>query len=295
MITIDESRCNLCGICVPICVRKILCLGEKSVEVTDELMCIACGHCKAVCPTDAPRFSTENGQFEPVPTKEEIPASAPFLRFLRRRRSLRKYQKRTVEKEKLDWIIQAGRYAPTGGNRQNFEFTVVTGRKIIDEVCTLAIGALQAKGKWIREMVERHQILKEPIPEEVASKQIYPAVWDRIAKSWEQGTDQLLHGAAGLILVHTKEGVSSTPGADAAIAADHMVLMAETLGLGTCYIGFLIWALESCVQLQKLLQIPVNHQVYMAFTVGYPDVTFLRLTGRRPAKVTWLGEHSPDW
>ncbi len=289
MITIDESRCNRCGICVPICVRKILRLGENAVEVTDPLLCMDCGHCKAVCPTDAPSLSSGNEQFEPVPTQDEISAPAPFLRFLRRRRSLRKYQKRTVEKEKLDWIIQAGRYAPTGGNRQNFEFTVVSGRKTLDEVCTLAIGSLQERGKRVREIFERHRVLKEPIPEGVLSQEVYPSVWDRIAKVWEQGVDQLLHGAPGLILVHTKQGANPNPEPDAAIAADHMVLMAETLGLGTCYIGFLVWALESSIPLQKLLQIPADHRVCMAFVLGYPDVRYLRLTARRPAKVNWIG------
>ncbi|MCX5908073.1 MAG: nitroreductase family protein [Deltaproteobacteria bacterium] len=291
MITIDESRCNLCGICVPICPRKILHLGERSVEVTDPLMCLACGHCKAICPTDAPRL-TGSEPFAAVPTKEEIPSPDPFLRFLRRRRSLRKYQKRPVEKEKWDWIIDAGRYSPTGGNRQICEFTVVNGRKMLDPVCTLAMGYLQAEGQRVQDILDRYRHSKEPLPADMVGKEVYPPVWDRMARAWEKGGDQLLHQAPGLIVVHMKRGVISTPEVEGGIAATHMVLMAETLGLGTCFIGFLIWAIESAEKLKKLLQVPADHQSLVAFTVGYPDVEYLRLPARRPAKVTWLGETS---
>jgi len=77
LLTIDEQKCTSCGLCVAVCVRRILHLGEGSVQITDPAMCIYCGHCKAVCPTDAPRFSEGNEEFTSVPSKEEIPV--PFL------------------------------------------------------------------------------------------------------------------------------------------------------------------------------------------------------------------------
>ena len=291
MITIDEKLCNRCGICVPICVRKILQLGDRSVQVTDPMMCIACGHCKAVCPTDAPRYSTGNEEFVPVPSREEIPHPAPFLRFLRRRRSLRKYAQRSVEQEKLEQIIQAGRYAPTGGNRQACEFTVVIGRKVLDEVCRLAIAALMARGRGIQEVLDRCRERKEPIPAEYNAQQLYPAVWTRISRAWEEkGQDQLLHHAPALVLIHIKPGAATTPEVDVGIVSAQMILMAEALGLGTCYIHFLVWAIEGSNALREFLKIPKGNRVYATFTLGYPDVEYLRLVARRPAPVTWIGE-----
>ena len=121
MITIDEQKCTLCGECILVCVRRILQKGETSVEILDPAMCLYCGHCKAVCPADAIQFSEGNDQFLPVPSKKGIPSPAVFFRFLRRRRSLRLYQDRLVEKTKLRMLIEAGRYAPTGSNRQACE------------------------------------------------------------------------------------------------------------------------------------------------------------------------------
>ena len=291
MISIDESRCNLCGLCVPICSPAVLAQGEKSVIVTDPNQCILCGHCKAICPTDAPTLARlAESEFEPAPKKSELPDSAAFLRLLRRRRSLRVYQKKPVEKEKLQRILEAGRFAPTGANRQACRFSVVGGRKTLDRICTLALQNLQDEGKKIKEALEQQRRSQERLSDEYALKQFFPPFWDRLAKKWQEGVDQLLHHAPAVMVVHMRNNATLFPELDAGIAATHMILMAETLGLGTCFIGFLIYALENSAELKEVLKIPSDHRAYVAFTVGYPGVDFLKLVARRPAKVEWIGE-----
>ena len=44
---------------------------------------------------------------------------------IKSRRSTRKYQARPVEREKLSCILDAGRYAPSGGNNQTTHFLVI--------------------------------------------------------------------------------------------------------------------------------------------------------------------------
>jgi ferredoxin len=136
---------------------------ETSVEIIDPAMCLYCGHCKAVCPADAFQFSEGNDQFLSVPDKKEIPSPEVFFRFLRRRRSLRFYQDRLVEKTKLKMLIEAGRYAPTGSNRQACEYVVVSGRKTLDKVCTLAIRNLQEQGKELQKVIDETR-KKKPSP-----------------------------------------------------------------------------------------------------------------------------------
>jgi ferredoxin len=170
MISIDESRCNLCGLCVPVCVRRILTKGEKSIKITDRSLCLACGHCKAACPTDAPQLPGMNEQFLPAPSEKEIPGAADLFRFLRRRRSLRVYRPDPVEKEKLKMLIEAGRYAPTGSNRQACEYAIVRGRKILDQVCALATQSLQEEGIKIQKMVDQYRQAKKPLPEDLDSR-----------------------------------------------------------------------------------------------------------------------------
>jgi nitroreductase/NAD-dependent dihydropyrimidine dehydrogenase PreA subunit len=294
MISIDEGRCNNCGLCVPICVRKILQQGETSVQIMDPGMCLQCGHCKAVCPTDAPQFAEGAEEFKAVPSKEEIPAPVPFFRFLRSRRSLRLYQARPVEEEKLKMLVEAGRFAPTGGNRQACEYVLVNGRKTLDRVCDLAIRTLGEQARAIEEALDRHRRLKEAVPEELAYRQFFPAVWDRISGKWKEGIDQLLHHAPSLVIIHMKQNLAATPELDAGIASTQMILMAETMGLGTCYIGFLITAIENSPELKEMLKIPAANRSLVAFTVGYPDVKFLRLVNRNRARTTWIGETADE-
>ncbi len=290
MISIDKNLCNSCGICVDICPRRILRLGQESVEVSDQALCMVCGHCKAVCPKNAPGFTTGNEDFELLSPKEEILSPLDFLHLARRRRSIRQYKEKPVEKEKAEMIVQAGRYSPTGGNRQACEYTVISGRKTLDEVCTLAIQQLLNEARVIREVFNRHERFKEPVPEEYISKKVLPSVWERIGRAWEGGQDQLLYHAPSLILIHVNEESATTGVIDAAIASMNMIYMAETLGLGACYIAFLVWAVQRSKSLQTFLKIPASNRLHIAFTVGYPKIKYLRLAARRPAKVTWLGD-----
>jgi nitroreductase len=187
-------------------------------------------------------------------------------------------------------LIDAGRYAPTGSNRQACEYAVMSGKKTLDRIRTLAIGELRKQGREIQEAIDRHNRLKKPLPEELATRQILPSVWERMAEQWKEGVDQLFYHAPAVILVHMKKNIASTPEIDAAIASTQMVLLAETLGLGTCYNGFLIRAVESSEDLKKISGVPPENRALVAFTVGYPGVEFRRFVARNPAKVTWLGE-----
>jgi len=139
-------------------------------------------------------------------------------------------------------------------------------------------------------VIDEYTRTKTPLPEEWASRQTLPPVWERIAGKWDEGVDQLLHHAPALIIIHMKKSIATTPEIDAAIASTQMVLLAETLGLGTCYLGFLIWAIEDSGELKKMLGIPPENKALVAFTLGYPKVEFLRFVARNPAKVSWVGE-----
>jgi nitroreductase/NAD-dependent dihydropyrimidine dehydrogenase PreA subunit len=291
MISVDQNRCNLCGLCVPVCVRGILKEGDKGVMVTDPDLCIFCGHCRAVCPTDAPSFSHLNeNEFEPVLNGDQLPDPSEFLRFLRRRRSARVYKKKPVEIEKLRMILEAGRFAPTGGNRQPCEYMVVRGREFLDQASTLTIQTLGRIGELVKEAFRRHDQLGEPLPEEFIPIQNYPLVWERIAKKWKEGIDPIFYHAPALILIQTKRGATTTADVDAGLSAMHMILMAETMGLGTCLNGFLVTALKRSEELRGVLKIPDDHQVHVTFTIGYPDVEFLRVVARNPVNVKWLGD-----
>jgi nitroreductase len=56
------------------------------------------------------------------------------LEAIRKRRSVRRYTGESIPREDLETIVDAGRLAATGGNRQPWEFIVVTERGMIDQL-----------------------------------------------------------------------------------------------------------------------------------------------------------------
>ena len=51
------------------------------------------------------------------------------------RRSIRKYTRRLVEKEKIEILLKAAMSAPSAANEQPWDFIVVTDKKTISKVC----------------------------------------------------------------------------------------------------------------------------------------------------------------
>jgi nitroreductase len=60
---------------------------------------------------------------------------------IRKRRSVRKFTGAIVPREDLETIVDAGRLAATGSNRQPWDFIVVTNREMLDQ--------LSVVGKWM--------------------------------------------------------------------------------------------------------------------------------------------------
>ena len=123
IVTIDNSKCVGCGKCVKDCVASALYLEGGKAKFREG--CIECGHCYAVCPTgavDMPGYNTD--ECTDVVSMTEIDSDV-LLGAMKSRRTIRQYKNTPVEQEKIDKIIQAGRYAPTGANSQNVAFTVL--------------------------------------------------------------------------------------------------------------------------------------------------------------------------
>lgn len=55
---------------------------------------------------------------------------------LQKRRSIRKFQDKKVEAEKIDMLIEAALRSPSGGAKNPWEFVVVTDREILEKLST---------------------------------------------------------------------------------------------------------------------------------------------------------------
>ena len=68
----------------------------------------------------------------------------PVFENLLTRRSIRSFQQKPIAREALEQIVEAGTYAPSGNNRQTWQFTVIDSPEKIQEIAKAMGKALGA-------------------------------------------------------------------------------------------------------------------------------------------------------
>jgi nitroreductase len=101
------------------------------------------------------------------------------------------------------------------------------------------------------------------------------------------GRDYILHNAPVLILISTPKGAAFGPD-NCNIAGANIINYAHALGLGTCYIGFLVLMLRRSRGLRRLLRIPPTRRVHVCLVMGYPAYTHALTAFRKNPAVEWL-------
>lgn len=269
MITIDENKCIGCGLCVKDCfTQDIEMAGQKAKS--KKIRCIECGHCIAVCPQNA--IVLENYPMAEVIEYEEGKFEIDenqYLRALKYRRTIRQFSDKQVEKQKIEKIIEAGRYSPTGGNQQNVSFCVV--REDIDALRNMALDELNAIANLSYEEKEKMNV------------SWYADLWKRMYLDYhsQNKKDGLFFDAGTVILV------LSTSVQNACIAAAHMETMVYALGLGMLYSGFFTRAAAHSQEIKKYLNLKKGQEVVACLVIGYPDVTYQRTVPRKEVEIAW--------
>lgn len=172
------------------------------------------------------------------------------LELFKSRRSTRKYKAEGVPEEQLNMIIEAGRYAPSGGNCQSTHFIVIKNREILAELANL-------------------------VQQEFAKIEITPGLYKSIVNSitLSKKGNYAFHYNAPVLIVTANQKDYGNNIADCACALENMMLMANTVNLGSCWINQLKWLNENTVILEymKKLGMDESERVYGALAVGYPD------------------------
>ncbi|MGA2169121.1 MAG: nitroreductase family protein [Terracidiphilus sp.] len=151
---------------------------------------------------------------------------------IRLRRSVRKYQQKAVEAEKLEALAEAVRLAPSASNSQPWKLILVDDPAIREQVAQATFSTMFPFNKHALEApaiavlaVERHSAMTQ-------------------IGGWLKKRPYYL--------------------IDIGIAAAHFCLRATELGLGTCMLG---WFDESAIK--KILDVPRPSRIGLLITLGY--------------------------
>lgn len=159
-----------------------------------------------------------------------------MIQTIQKRRSIRKYKDQPVDDDLLLQILDCGRLAPSDSNTQPWNFIVVRSDEMRAKIA------------------------------EVSHKQ-----------DWMMGAPVFIVCVADIRVTTTDDGPmevnEQTPGIgpkqiilDTAIAGENMVIAAESLGLGTCWVS---WYIQD--EIRPVLGIPNDKYVVAVITLGVPD------------------------
>ena len=194
------------------------------------------------------------------------------LTLIKTRHSTRKFLRKLVEKEKLEQVIEAGRFAPSGGNNQTTHFIVIQDEATLAELARIAC-------------------------EEFAKMELTPDTYASLAtaiKLSKKGTYVFHYNAPVLVLAANRIGYGNNM-ADCSCAVENMMLMANALDLGSCWINQVNWlnGNPAMVAYLKKLGMKDGETVYASMALGYPDtedgLPFRRIVERKGNPVTYIG------
>lgn len=264
---VDTAKCTKCGTCAAVCPGSLITMGESGPEERGMQACLACGHCVAVCPVEA-LDNIRAPLARQVPLKGYAPPDpTAAARFLRSRRSIRRYKEEQVPREKLLQILDVARFASTGGNSQGLSYLVMSDKPTLRRISSATID-------WMEEEIHEGS----PVGE-------YFSGIVRATRRTEK--DVILRDAPHLIVaLCDREFPRGQENAHFAFA--YAELMAPALGVGTCWAGlFQRCAMSGYRPLLDVLDIPHGKKVAGGLMAGYPEFAYYRLVDRNDLDAIW--------
>lgn len=287
-ITVEPALCQHCGACVRECNSHLAAPSGNHVDHTHPL-CHRCLHCYAVCPSGAIQVGEGYTHYlASSDTPESIPPQT-LESFLAYRRSTRRFEDRPVPREVIERVVHAGQLIPSGGNRHGYAFTVLTDPAVLQQLRdqfarffgllakVLRSAVLRAVGSLVMGRYER-AFLRDPD---------YASRLGGLLDSFRDGGDPIFYRAPAVIVVHSKVLIP-TPQEDSVLAAYNMVLLAQTLGLGTCFVTMAQKAIQTSRKSKALIGLSPKDQVHAVILLGYPKVAFERAVPRVAKPIRWV-------
>ena len=176
------------------------------------------------------------------------------------RRAIRRFEERQIEEEALQQILEAGLYAPSAGGRQGVIFAVCQDREVNER-----LGKIKRANSNPHMADDKHFVSKEQ-----------PSIAD------DPNLKNAFYDAPTVITFFGPKNFLFTVD-DCAVAAENMMLMADALEIGSCYIGQGRTAFQDPYGQEILKQwgIRTDYYAVMQLLLGYPKEEDSHPMGKR--------------
>jgi len=275
-INVDHSKCLECGICAEECPNHKTKIGHSHVD-HDYEFCDRCLHCYAVCPTNAIVVNEQ----EQASKKINVEPDSLISLFMHRR-SYRRFLDKPLSTTNIEILTKAATYIPSGGNDHRLNITVLKTKEKRIELLTAIIEYYSRIKKLLKNPFLR-VIAKQFGDVKVKATLKDPFYFERILKHIEDIKnidDPVFYHAPAVFIFHT-DRIMPTAKEDCILSAYNVVLMSETLGLGSCFVSLSQQAITNSKKCKKILLIPQSHRVEAVVIVGHPKRNYMRPAFRK--------------
>lgn len=178
------------------------------------------------------------------------------------RKSVRNYTDEPVSDDDIKMLIDAGVHAANGLNIQGLRFAVVSDKEKLKDYSD------KSKVLFHKTMVE------------------YGINDEHLEKMMTDPNFMVYYGAPTVIYIFAAPN-TSTPTEDASLAAANMMLAAESVGLGTCWIGFSCYLTQD-QQFCKDVKFEEGMNHCCTLIVGHPQKKLPATPRNPPEIISWL-------
>ena len=161
---------------------------------------------------------------------------ADVFEVIKNRRSVRAYKDEQVEDEKIEKILEAAIMAPTARGEAPWHFTVVQNKEVLEDINSSVHSILSNSGDEFLEAIAESDV-------------------------------NVMHNAPTVVFVSAKSDATNMQ-ADCSAAIENMLLAAEGLDIGSCWLG-LVAIYFSVEENLKKLHIPEGYTPLYGVALGY--------------------------
>jgi len=177
-----------------------------------------------------------------------------FRQLVQNRRSIRRYLPQAVEREKILTCLEAAQLAPSAENVQPWRFLIIDDPQVKEAFCRQVFTGIYSFSKFA---------VQAPVLILIMAR--LDIIANRIGKQIQNVHYYLI---------------------DVGIAGEHIVLQAEELGLGTCWVGWF-----NIRKARKFFKIPRKYKIVSLLTIGYYEKKPTRVKKRKSLQeIVWFNK-----
>lgn len=274
---IQLDKCTRCLKCEKDCPAQAITI--ETGTISDD--CIHCGHCVAICPEMAVR--PDFGDVFLLKPHAVTPKDFSIL--TSGIRTCRSYSNKEIPDAVLLQLVDNMKHYPSASNARPLQISIVRSKekvKLLNDLTEEALIRMFSLvcSPWISPFVRIF------VPSMNVKKiKRYLASFIERKKT---NDSQICHHAPAVILFHGPVSQTGMAEADANIWATYTSIYANTMGLGTCFNGFIVKAMGKNSKLNSHFKVPKNHKVYASLLLGYPKIKYRNEASRQSPIVVLL-------